>query len=161
MLFLCTRNSARSQIAEALLTYKAERLRTDRYVAGSAGASPATAVHPRALAALRARGIEWGAASPKSIDAVAGTPWDLIITVCDRAKETCPVFPGKPIFAHWGMSDPAEATGDDAAIRRAFDTTLTYLSRRIDLLLALPFESLEQSAFELRVQQIARDVPAP
>jgi arsenate reductase (thioredoxin) len=157
VLFLCTHNSARSQIAEALLTTKAARVAPGRFEAGSAGSNPGSRVHPRAIEALSAQGIDWRG-RPKSIDAVAGQQWDLILTVCDRARESCPVFPGRPAFAHWGMDDPSEVEGDEAQ-RRAFREALAYLSRRIDLLLALPVDRLERMALEKRAQQIADLVP--
>ena len=160
VLFLCTHNSARSQIAEALLADKAQRQAPGRFQAGSAGSTPGTRVHPSAIEALAAYGIEWRG-RPKTIDSVCSQPWDLIITVCDRARETCPVFPGQPAFAHWGMDDPSEFEGDDATRRRAFREALTYLGRRIDLLLALPVERLERIALEKRVQGIADEVPVP
>ena len=159
VLFLCTHNSARSQMAEALLTTRGSRLAPGRFEAGSAGSNPGMRVHPMAIEVLSAQGIDWRG-KPKSIDAVAGRRWDLIITVCDRARESCPVFPGRPAFAHWGMDDPSEVEGADAQ-RRAFREALGYLSRRIDLLLALPFERLERMALEKRAQRIAELVPVP
>ena len=159
VLFLCTHNSARSQIAEAIMSRKAERLAPERYRVGSAGSSPGRNVHPSAVQALRAFGIDWTGKRPKSIDAVCDEMWDLIITVCDRAKETCPTMPGHPAFAHWGMDDPSEVSGPWQD--RAFSETATYLSRRIDLLLAIPFETLERRALEARVQQIAEEIPLP
>ncbi len=161
VLFLCTRNSARSQIAEALMRSKIERVAAGRFEVASAGATPASGVHPLALQALRDYGIDWSAAKPKSIDSLHGEHWDLIITVCDRAKETCPVFPGQPAFAHWGMDDPSDIEGGDDARRRAFRSVLSYLARRIDLLLALPVERLERIALERRAQAIADEVPIP
>lgn len=158
VLFLCTHNSARSQIAEAIMSRKVERF-PGRYRVGSAGSTPGSEVHPAAVQALRAFGIDWAGKRPKSIDAVCNEMWDLIITVCDRAKETCPTMPGQPAFAHWGMDDPSDAIGPAQA--RAFNETATYLSRRIDLLLSIPFETLERRALETRVQQIADDVPLP
>ena len=160
VLFLCTHNSARSQIAEALLESKAERQAPGRFEVASAGSMPGTRVHPLALEALAAYGIDWSG-RPKTIDSVSSRPWDLIITVCDRAKESCPVFPGRPAFAHWGMDDPSDVEGDEHARRRAFREVLTHLGRRIDLLLALPVERLERIALEKRVQQIAADIPLP
>lgn len=160
VLFLCTHNSARSQIAEALLLRKSERLSVQRFHVASAGSTPGTVVHPAAISALQAFGIDWSGRRPKSIDAVSSRTWDLIITVCDRARETCPTMPGQPAFAHWGMDDPSEIA-EDAARDRAFAETVTYLNRRIDLLLSLPVETLERRALELRVQQIAVDVPIP
>ena len=80
--------------------------------------------------------------------------WDLVITVCDNAKESCPVLPGQPVLAHWGMPDPAAVEGDEQAKRTAFRNALTLISRRIDLLLALPVEELELPALQARVQSI-------
>jgi arsenate reductase len=150
VLFLCTGNSARSQIAEALLAAKGR----GRFRVASAGTRIADRVHPGAIEILREHGVDWGGHRPKSIDEIQGEPWDLVITVCDQAKESCPIFPGHPAFAHWGMPDPA-AVADDAARRRAFRDTHQVLSRRIDLLLALPVETLAQRALELRVNAIA------
>ena len=83
-----------------------------------------------------------------------GESWDFVITVCDSAKESCPIFPGQPVFAHWGMEDPAQVSGDDAAKREAFRLTALHLARRIDLFLALPIETLERRAREERVRAI-------
>lgn len=146
VLFICTGNSARSQIAEALLRRKGR----DRFEVGSAGARPAAAVHPNTIAVLREYGIDWTAARPKGLDAVADRAWDLVITVCDRIKEDCPTFPGKPVFARWGVPDPAAISADEPR-RLAFRDAVQFLSRRIDLLLALPIERLERRALELRV----------
>jgi len=151
VLFLCTHNSARSQIAEALFARKGG----DRFTVASAGSAPARRVHPLAVEALADLRIDWSTRTPKGIDDVKREPWDLIITVCDRARESCPTFPHQPAFAHWSMEDPTEAQGE-AAQRRAFRETITYLSRRIDLLLALPFESLERSALERRARDLGR-----
>jgi arsenate reductase (thioredoxin) len=159
VLFLCTHNSSRSQIAEALLAGKAERMLPGRYRVGSAGAAPGERVHPGAIRVLQDYGIDWTGKRPKSIDDVSDEAWDLIITVCDRAKETCPTMPGQPAFAHWGMDDPSEMTG--AEQDRAYKETLTYLSRRIDLLLSIPFETLERRALEARVQSIVDEVAVP
>lgn len=132
VLVLCTGNSARSQIAEALFA----RAGGERLVVASAGTHPADRVHPDAVAQLREMGIDWSAARPKTIDAVINDPWDLIITVCDNAQESCPVFPGRATFAHWGMPDPA-GVKDPETRKRAFRDVAQVLSRRIDLMLAL------------------------
>jgi len=150
VLFLCTGNSARSQLAEALLATRGK----GRFRVGSAGVHPATRVNPYAVEILREYGIDWSGRVPKTIDEVIDQPWDFVITVCDRAKESCPVFPGHPAFAHWGMPDPAEVEGDELAKRTAFRNTAVTLARRIDLLLALPFESLERRARDERVRRI-------
>jgi len=150
VLFLCTGNSARSQIAEALLATRGKH----RFRAGSAGVHPATRVNPYAVEILHEYGIDWTGRVPKTIDEVIDQPWDFVITVCDRAKESCPMFPGHPALAHWGMPDPAEVEGDELTKRTAFWNTTITLARRIDLLLALPFESLERKARDERVRRI-------
>lgn len=154
VLFLCTGNSARSQIAEALLTKKGG----DRFVVASAGTSPAREVRPEALAALRATGIDWSAARPQGIERVVDATWDIVITLCDRAVESCPNLPSRPITAHWGVRDPGDIT--DARLRDiAFNDTLALLSWRIDLLLALRPELLERLVMEERLKAIATQAP--
>ncbi|MGE0160363.1 MAG: arsenate reductase ArsC [Gemmatimonadales bacterium] len=150
ILFLCTGNSARSQIAEALVTHKG----SGRFTAASAGSKPASQVHPRAVEVLRQAGIEWIGREPKGLDAVAAASWDIVITVCDRAKESCPIFPGQPATAHWGMEDPAEVEGTEEVKLRAFTRTRQLLARRIDLLLALPIEKLDRLSLERRLRAI-------
>lgn len=151
VLFLCTGNSARSQIAELLLNRKA----AGRFVAESAGSEPAGAVNPYAIEALERHGYFWtGNRKPRGLDGLIEQEWDLVITVCDRAKEACPFFPGQPVKAHWGMPDPASVTGTVDEKRRAFDDTVILLNRRIDLLLALPIEKLSRLALERRVEDI-------
>ena len=153
VLFLCTANSARSQIAEALL---ANRARTRFHVA-SAGTHPAAAVHPDAIVALRRIGIDWTGHQPKGLDGVRDATWDFIITTCDRVKETCPAFPGRPIYAHWSIPDPADVTAFDRP--KAFRDTVSLLSWRIDLMLALRPELLSRTAAEQRLRSIGLDVP--
>ncbi|MDQ2930436.1 MAG: arsenate reductase ArsC [Gemmatimonadota bacterium] len=138
VLFLCTGNSARSQIAEALLAARGKGM----FRVGSAGVRPAAVVNPFAVDTLRERGIDWTGHAPKTIDAIAHERWDLVITVCDNVKESCPIFPGHPVFAHWDMPDPAEVVGEDSKKREAFRLTALLLARRIDLLLALSLETL-------------------
>lgn len=143
VLFLCTGNSARSQIAEALLQEQGR----GRFVVGSAGTHPAARVHPDAVALLAERGIDWSGRRPKTIEEVADQPWDVIITVCDSAKESCPVMPGRPVLAHWGVEDPAHI--DDPARRRAaFRHAASVLGWRIGLLLALRPEAVRALAAE-------------
>ena len=155
VLFLCTGNSARSQIAEAILARKGR----ERFVVASAGSQPASRINPLTVSTLQEFGIDWSGRVPKGIDAVFSDSWDLIITVCDRAREACPTFPGSPAFAHWGLPDPAAVAGSESARLQAFRDTVNYLSRRIDLLLALPVEKLERLALELRVRAIAEESP--
>jgi len=134
VLFVCTGNSARSQMAEAILNVKAK----GRVEAASAGSRPAARVNRYALETLREFDIPWSGHSPRSVAGLEREPWDYVITVCDRAKESCPIFPGRPALAHWSLPDPAEVEGDDAAKRAAFRNTFREISRRVDELLALP-----------------------
>lgn len=154
VLFLCTANAARSQIAEALLVRKGGM----RFEVASAGTDPAPAVRPEALAALRELGIDWSWRAPKGLDAVMNQTWDLVITLCDRALETCPTLPGKPVFAHWGVPDPMEAT--DAGRRQAaFQATVAVIAWRIDLMLTLRADALDLLVEEERLRQIGTLTP--
>jgi N-acetylglutamate synthase-like GNAT family acetyltransferase/protein-tyrosine-phosphatase len=128
VLVLCTGNSARSQIAEALLRKKGGR----RLEVASAGVRPAAAVHPLALAVLQEHGHDRPARRPQAIDAVAEREWDVVITVCDHAREACPVLPGQPTQVHWSISDPARAEGDAAERRQAFLDTYMLLDELTD-----------------------------
>jgi arsenate reductase (thioredoxin) len=150
VLFLCTGNSARSQIAETLRNPH----RAGRFEAESAGTEPAARVNPGALEALASAGIEWHGHPPRSVDGLDRRPWDLVVTVCDDAKESCPIFPAGPVIAHWGMPDPAAVQGDAAAKRAAFSRTLDVLSRRIEALVRLPVEDLARPTLEARVREI-------
>jgi arsenate reductase (thioredoxin) len=140
LLFLCTGNSARSQMAEALLNWKGK----GRFDAASAGSRPATQVNPYALETLREYGIPWAGHPPRSVEGLEREPWDFVITVCDRAKESCPIFPGPTVLAHWGMPDPVDVEGDESTRRAAFRDAFLILSRRIDLLLALSPDQLRK-----------------
>lgn len=152
VLFVCTGNSARSQMAEAILNWKGG----ERFHAESAGSRPAERVNPHAIETLREYGVPWSGHAPRTVDGLEREPWDLVITVCDRAKQSCPIFPGQAVVAHWGMPDPAEVEGDDAKKRAAFRDAFLLISRRIDLLLALPLEKLERPALEARIRAIDR-----
>jgi len=152
VLFLCTGNSARSQIAETLLNHDG----AGRFEAESAGTEPAARVNPGAMEALAAAGIEWHGHPPRSVDGLERRPWDLVVTVCDDAKESCPIFPAGPVIAHWGMPDPAAVQGDAATKRAAFQEALDVLRRRIGALVSLPVGDLETPALEDRVRKIGR-----
>lgn len=152
VLILCTGNSARSQIAEALLARKG----AGRFEVTSAGSRPAPRVNPWAVRILEQHGIPWEGHRPKGLDGLETERWDFVITVCDRAKEACPIFPGTPVLAHWGMPDPAEVDGTDEEKLRAFRETYVVLNRRIDLLLALPAEKLDRAALEREVRAISQ-----
>ena len=155
ILILCTGNSARSQIAEALLNYKGK----GRFHAESAGSVPAREVNPLAIDTLRRHGVPWSGHPPRSMDGLERERWDFVITVCDQAREACPIFPGQPILAHWGMEDPAAAAGSDEDKRRAFNDAFVTLSRRIELFLALSMEKLERLVLEARVKAIGGAAP--
>lgn len=150
LLFLCTGNSARSQIAEAILNRKG----AGRFDAHSAGSEPAARVNPLAIRALRDAGIEWAGHPPRSVAGLEGESWDFVITVCDKARESCPVFPGQPVLAHWGMPDPAAVIGSEPERHGAFEEALRLISCRIDLMLALPLEKLEHLALQQRLRAI-------
>lgn len=149
ILVLCTGNSARSQIAEALLAARGN----GRIVAASAGSHPAARVNPYAIEVLREHGIEWEARAPRSIDELRGQRFDLVITVCDNARDACPFYPGARAQVHWGMPDPAEHTGPEMA-RAAFRETYEALSQRVNDLLALPLEQFDPSALRERAQAV-------
>ena len=153
VLVLCTGNSARSQIGEALLQTRGATRAAGRVTARSAGSRPAARVNPYAEETLGAHGIPWSGRTAKSIDDVAGEPFDLVITVCDNAHEACPYFPGARAQVHWGLPDPAEET-EPAAARHAFAVTFDALSRRVDALLALPLESLDADALRAAAQAV-------
>jgi protein-tyrosine-phosphatase len=134
VLFLCTGNSARSQMAEALLRYMSK----DSIDVFSAGSEPQPHVHPLAKETLEYRyGIETGALYPKSMNAFLGERFDYVITVCDRAAEACPVFPGDPERIHWSFEDPA-AVEDELARRRAFARVANGIAGRLRVWMALP-----------------------
>lgn len=142
VLFLCTGNSARSILAEAYLNHAAR----GRYRAYSAGSHPNGRVNPFAIELLAKSGLPTSGARSKSWDEFAAPEApkiDFVFTVCDSAAaEACPIWPGHPVSAHWGVPDPAAVGGSDEEKRRAFREAFTALSRRIDLFLALPAEKL-------------------
>jgi arsenate reductase (thioredoxin) len=150
VLFVCTGNSARSQMAEALLNWKGR----GRFQAESAGSEPAARVNPLALATLREHDVPWTGRPPRRVEGLERVPWDIVITVCDQAKEACPIFPARALVAHWSMPDPAEAGGDEVRKRDAFRDAFRSLSRRIDLLLELPLDTLERVVLEAQIRAI-------
>jgi arsenate reductase len=156
VLFLCTGNSARSILAEAYLNSAGR----GRFRAHSAGSHPGGAVNPFALELLAKRRISADGARSKSWEEFArpGAPaLDFVFTVCDNAAgEACPIWPGRPISAHWGVADPAAASGSDEEKRKAFERAFAELSARIDLLLALPIEKLDPPVLKEKLQEIGR-----
>ncbi|MGH7945889.1 MAG: arsenate reductase ArsC [Opitutaceae bacterium] len=147
VLVLCTGNSARSIIGEYLLRIKGK----GRFEVHSAGAKPTGKVNPLALWVLKERfKIDASDARSKSWDELKHIQFDCVITVCDHAKESCPVWPGKPILAHWSSPDPASVNGTEEQKKRAFVEVALQIGRRVDLLCALPPHQFEQ----FRVQEI-------
>jgi len=154
VLFICTGNSARSIIAEALM----RELGAGRFVAYSAGSHPKGEVHPLALETLQTFGVSREGLRSKGWEEFSrpGAPaLDFVFTVCDQAAgEVCPVWPGQPLTAHWGLPDPAVAEGDPAVRRRAFVDTFVAMKRRIELMLSLPIASLDRMAIRKAVTDI-------
>ncbi len=154
VLFLCTHNSARSVMAEALLN----TIGCDRFHAFSAGSMPSGRVNPFALDMVRTIGYLTDDIRSKSWDEFAepGAPYmDIIITVCDNAAgEACPFWPGHPATAHWGFPDPSSTQGSDADKRRAFNQVFHAIRRRIELLVNLPLEKLERLALTSELKRI-------
>ena len=154
ILFLCTGNSARSIMAEAILN----RLGAGKFEAFSAGSQPAGQVNPLALALLAELGHPIAGLHCKSWDAFSGPdaePLDFVVTLCDSAgKEACPVWWGTPMKAHWGLPDPAEATGSDDTRRAAFADAYRALSNRISTFIELPFGSLDAGGLQARLDKI-------
>ncbi len=154
VLFLCTGNSARSILAEAILRESGG----GRFAAWSAGSRPTGRVHPMAISMLESLRIPTTGLRSKSWDEFAqpGAPaMDFVITVCDNAaNEVCPVWPGQPMTAHWGVPDPAAASGDDEAVRHAFANAAQLLAHRVRLLASLPVAKLDRLSLQARLREI-------
>ena len=157
VLFLCTGNSARSILAEAILQKEAE----GRFRAYSAGSNPAGAVHPYSLDLLRTLGHPTEDLRSKNWDEFSGADaprLDFVFTVCDNAAgETCPVWPGQPMTAHWGIPDPAAVTGSEAEKRAAFTEAYRMMLNRISLFLALPLDSIDRMSLQHRLAAIGAE----
>jgi protein-tyrosine-phosphatase len=155
-LFLCTGNSARSIMAEAILN----KLGAGKFRAYSAGSHPKGEVNPQTTRLLRSRGYETSGLGSKSWDEFAkphAPQFDVIITVCDDAAgETCPLWPGKPTTAHWGIPDPARAAGAQPEVAHAFDEAYERLLRRIAAFVALPISALDEKTLKIKLNEIAQ-----
>lgn len=159
VLFLCTGNSARSVMAESILNQAG----LGRFWAYSAGSHPAGTVHPQTLALLQRNGYTTEGLRSKNWNEFAqpdAPVMDFVLTVCDKAAgEVCPVWPGQPISAHWGVADPAEATGSTEDVQRAFTSAFVTLKARIALLLNLPLDKLDRLSIKQELDGIARAKP--
>jgi len=156
VLFLCTGNSARSIIAESVL----RQVGAGRFISHSAGSHPAGTVNPFALEFLRNNRLPTDGMRSKNWEEFAqpgSPPLDFVFTVCDNAAgEVCPVWPGQPMTAHWGVPDPAAVEGSDEDKRRAFRSALSVLSTRINLLINLPVEKLDRLAIKKKIDDIGK-----
>ncbi|UWR62185.1 arsenate reductase/protein-tyrosine-phosphatase family protein [Phaeobacter inhibens] len=160
VLFICTGNSARSIMAEAIL----QREGDGRFRAYSAGSRPSPAPRPEVLSLLRANGHETGGLRSKDLSEFSGDdapPMDFIFTVCDHAaNEDCPAWPGQPMSAHWGLPDPVKAKGREAERRLAYQQTYDALRTRIRSFAALPYETLDRISLQHRLDDIGRHTPS-
>jgi arsenate reductase len=157
VLFLCTGNSARSIMAEVMLRH----LGSGRFIASSAGSHPTGTVHPLALATLQSMGLPVDGLRSKSWEEFArseGPPLDLIVTVCDDAAgEVCPIWPGQPITAHWGVEDPAAWQGTEDTQRAKFREVALILRRRMEQLLRVPLATLDRRAMQAALTHIGQE----
>lgn len=150
VLFVCTANAARSQMAEALLS----TLGGGRFQAASAGAIPAGRVSRRAVAVLGELGIDWSGRTPRGLSGLEREPWGLVITVCDAAKQACPVFTGAPAVVHWNLPDPMDANGTDEEVLQEFRRSRDTIAALVEGLIALPLEALSAKELVARVGAI-------
>lgn len=154
VLFLCTGNSARSILGEALLNH----LGGGRFKGFSAGSHPKGSVHPRALQMLAEAGVDTTGVRSKSWDEFAGPgapQMDFVFTVCDNAAgEACPIWPGHPMTAHWGIEDPATVMGSEHAQRAAFEDALKFMRNRISAFVSLPLKSIDAMSLSSKLRSI-------
>lgn len=151
VLFMCTANSCRSILSEALFNHMAPA----GFEAISSGSFPKGQVLPRSLSTLQQAGISIEGLSSKGNDAFEGNPPDIVITVCDKAAgEACPVYFGPALKAHWGLADPSDVTGNEAAISAAFGATLAHIEKRFQAFFALPFDALDRDQLKHELARI-------
>ena len=151
VLFMCTANSCRSILSEAMFNHLAPA----GFAAVSAGSFPKGQVLPRSLTTLQQAGISIAGLSSKGNDAFADNPPDIVITVCDKAAgEACPLYFGPALKTHWGLGDPSDVVGDEAAVDAAFRATLARIEQRCRALLALPFDTLSRDQLKHELDRI-------
>lgn len=151
VLFMCTHNSCRSILSEALFNH----LAPEGVEAVSSGSFPSGRVNQRALQTLEAAGISTAGLSSKASEAFEDSPPDIVITVCDRAAgEACPIFLGPALKAHWGLADPSEANGSEAEITGAFESTLAKIRERVSAFLALPLKTMSTDQLKAELNRI-------
>ena len=152
VLFMCTANSCRSILSEAMFNHLAPQ----GFQAVSSGSFPKGQVLPRSLSTLQAAGISTEGLYSKGSDAFEGSPPDVVITVCDKAAgEACPVYFGPAVKAHWGLEDPSDVNGDEASVQAAFDATLETIATRCRAFFALPFSQLTPVQLKAELERIA------
>lgn len=152
VLFMCTANSCRSILSEAMFNH----LAPSGFEAISSGSFPRGQVLPRSLSTLQAAGISTEGLYSKGNEAFEGNPPDVVITVCDKAAgEACPVYFGPAVKAHWGLEDPSDVQGDEASVDAAFNATLSTIERRCKAFLALPFAQLSPAELKAELARIA------
>ncbi|MCF4985171.1 arsenate reductase ArsC [Pseudomonas syringae pv. syringae] len=151
VLFMCTHNSCRSILSEAVFNHLAPA----GIEAVSSGSFPSGRVNPQALQTLQSAGIATEGLSSKASDAFEGSPPDIVITVCDRAAgEACPIFFGPALKAHWGLSDPSEVTGSEVGITTAFESTLAKIQERVGVFLSLPLSTMSGDELKAELNRI-------
>lgn len=156
VLILCTGNSCRSIIGEALINH----LGQGRLRGFSAGSQPTGKVNPGAISVLERHGLSTADFHSKTWDSFGEQAFDLVITVCDNAAgEACPLYPGRAVKGHWGIPDPAHVSGSEAEINAAFETTYQQLTARIERLLALPIETLSDNDLRAALNEIGASTP--
>ena len=152
VLFMCTANSCRSILSEAMFNHLAPQ----GFQAVSSGSFPKGQVLPRSLSTLQAAGISTEGLYSKGSDAFEDSPPDVVITVCDKAAgEACPVYFGPAVKAHWGLEDPSDVNGDEASVQAAFDATLETIATRCRAFFALPFSQLTPVQLKAELERIA------
>ncbi|WDM61339.1 arsenate reductase ArsC [Pseudomonas sp. NEEL19] len=151
VLFMCTANSCRSILSEAVFNH----LAPDGFEAVSSGSFPKGQVLPRSLTTLQQAGISTQGLSSKGNEAFEGCPPDIVVTVCDKAAgEACPVYFGPALKAHWGLEDPSDVEGDEAAVDAAFNATLAQITARCQAFFALPFDTLQREQLQQALDRI-------